>query len=298
MAVNLPSYLEERKKLVDRALDNYLPAHDQYPPVIHEAMRYSVFAGGKRIRPILVLATAEIFGKDINKILPTACAFELIHTYSLIHDDLPSMDDDDFRRGMPTSHKKFGEAIAILAGDALFTFAINLIARNFSDNSIQQELLWKILDEITYAAGTLGMIGGQVVDIQSEGREISDEVLNYIHSHKTGHLIRACIRTGGILGNAPEKDLALLTVYGEKMGFAFQIVDDILDLEGDSIQMGKTRGSDLRKKKVTYPDFYNLEISKKKAAELVEEAKGALKPIGDSAEVLQLIADYILKRKN
>ncbi len=301
MSFDLPRYLTERREAVDRALDRFLPPSDTFPPAIHEAMRYSVFAGGKRLRPILVIGAAEVArgtegGSMTEDVLSTACAFELIHTYSLIHDDLPAMDDDDFRRGRPTSHKVFGEAVAILAGDALFTLGIRLLAEPFLRGLANPTLLPQLLAEVTEAAGTPGMIGGQVVDIQSEGRVVNPETLKYIHTHKTGALIRAAVRAGAHLAGAGPDALAALTRYGEPLGLAFQIVDDILDLEGDQDAMGKAVGSDQKKKKVTYPDFYGLEPSRKIAADLIREAKEALSIFGKRATPLGSLADFILSR--
>jgi len=296
MSFDLPHYLAERKEAVDRALDRFLLPADAFPLSIHEAIRYSVFAGGKRLRPILVIAAAEVAGGAMEPVLPTACAFELIHTYSLIHDDLPAMDDDDLRRGRPTSHKVFGEAVAILAGDALFTLGMRLLAESFVQGDSNPALLPQLLAEVTDAAGTVGMIGGQVVDIESEGRVVSPSTLEYIHTHKTGALIRAAVRAGALLSAASEEGLAALTTYGERLGLAFQIVDDILDLEGDQEAMGKAVGSDQRKRKVTYPDFYGLEPSRKMATDLIREAKEALDLFGDKAMPLRTLADFILTR--
>ena len=296
MSFDLPRYLAERKEAVDRALDRFLLPADAFPLSIHEAIRYSVFAGGKRLRPILVIAAAEVAGGAMEPVLPTACAFELIHTYSLIHDDLPAMDDDDLRRGRPTSHKVFGEAVAILAGDALFTLGMRLLAESFVQGDSNPALLPQLLAEVTDAAGTVGMIGGQVVDIESEGRVVSPSTLEYIHTHKTGALIRAAVRAGALLSAASEEGLAALTTYGERLGLAFQIVDDILDLEGDQEAMGKAVGSDQRKRKVTYPDFYGLEPSRKMATDLIREAKEALDLFGDKAMPLRTLADFILSR--
>jgi len=296
MSFDLPRYLAERKEAVDRALDRFLLPADAFPLSIHEAIRYSVFAGGKRLRPILVIAAAEVAGGAMEPVLPTACAFELIHTYSLIHDDLPAMDDDDLRRGRPTSHKVFGEAVAILAGDALFTLGMRLLAESFVQGDSNPALLPQLLAEVTDAAGTVGMIGGQVVDIESEGRVVSPSTLEYIHTHKTGALIRAAVRAGALLSAASEQGLAALTTYGERLGLAFQIVDDILDLEGDQEAMGKAVGSDQRKRKVTYPDFYGLETARKMATDLIREAKEALDLFGDKAMPLRTLADFILSR--
>ena len=297
MSFDLAAYLKERREVVNRALDRFLPPADTFPTSIHEAMRYSVFAGGKRLRPILVIGAAEVAGGAIEPVLPTACAFELIHTYSLIHDDLPAMDDDDFRRGRPTSHKVFGEAVAILAGDALFTLGVRLLAESFLVGAADPALLPELLAEVTDAAGTPGMIGGQVVDIESEGRVVSPDVLEYIHTHKTGALIRAALRAGALLAGASDSVLGALTAYGERLGLVFQIVDDILDVEGSLETLGKTAGSDRRKKKVTYPEFHGLAASKARAAALTREAHAALAGLGRAAEPLAALADFVLHRQ-
>jgi geranylgeranyl diphosphate synthase, type II len=297
MSVDLEGYMAERRRSVDAALDGYLAPANAYPPTIHEAMRYSVQAGGKRLRPILVIAGAEVAGGRMADVMPTACAFELIHTYSLIHDDLPAMDDDDYRRGRLTSHKVFGEAIAILAGDALLTHALGLVAANFGLGPARADVFPRLLGEITDAAGSRGMIGGQVVDIQSEGGEASAETLEYIHTHKTGALIRAALRAGALLAGASEAVLGGLTAYGERLGLVFQIVDDILDVEGSLETLGKTAGSDRRKKKVTYPDFHGLEASRARAVVLTREAHAALAPLGRGAVPLAALADFVLHRK-
>jgi geranylgeranyl diphosphate synthase type II len=297
VSFDLERYVEERRRAVDEALDRALPPATAYPPTIHEAMRYSVFAGGKRLRPVLVIAGAEVVGGRPADVLPTACCFELIHTYSLIHDDLPAMDDDDFRRGRPTSHKVFGEAIAILAGDALLTLALGLVAHNVGPGRAPVEVLPRLLAEITAAAGTDGMIGGQVVDVQSEGRTVSPETLEYIHTRKTAALIRGALRAGAMLAGASAGQLEALTAYGERIGLAFQIVDDILDVEGSLATLGKTAGSDARKRKITYPGLHGLEAAKARAAALTREAHDALAPFGAAAGALHALADFILARR-
>ena len=297
MSFDLEAYLTERRRAVDEALERHLPPADAYPPVIHEAMRYSMFAGGKRLRPILVIAGTEAVGGQMADVMPTACAFELIHTYSLIHDDLPAMDDDDFRRGRPTSHKVFGEAVAILAGDALLTHAFALVAANAALGKAPLDAFPRVLAEIAEAAGTAGMIGGQVVDVESEGRTVPTETLEYIHTRKTGALIRAALRAGGILAGASDAALAALTGYGERLGLTFQIVDDILDVEGSLETLGKTAGSDRRKRKVTYPDHHGLAASKARAAALTREAHAALGPLGAAGAPLAALADFVLNRK-
>lgn len=298
MSLDLPQYLTRCRAAVDAALDRYLPPADTYPPIIHEAIRYSVFAGGKRLRSTLTIASAEASGGSMEAVMPTACAFEMVHTYSLIHDDLPSMDDDDFRRGKPSSHRMFGEAVAVLAGDALFTLACEVMARNVSEAGAPARLFPGLLRELAEAAGTMGMIGGQVVDVQSEGKPVDADLLHYIHTHKTGALFRAAVRAGAILMEAPAEDLEALTRYGEKFGLAFQIVDDILDREGSTETLGKTAGSDLRKKKMTYPDCFGLGGSKRIAAGLIEEAKAALVPMGERGQILSTLADFVLNRRS
>ena len=260
-------------------------------------MRYSVFAGGKRLRPILVIAGAEAVGGRMADVMPTACALECIHTYSLIHDDLPAMDDDDFRRGHPTNHKVYGEAMAILAGDGLLTLAFRLIAEN-GVTSVSPDVLRAVLAEIADAAGTLGMVGGQVVDIESEGRQISAETLEYIHAHKTAALIRASLRSGALLAGATAAQLDAIGAAGGRLGLGFQVVDDILDVEGNLDELGKTAGSDQRKQKATYPDHHGLEAARAMARTLIEEGKTALGPLGPAADPIRAIADFIFERRS
>lgn len=295
---SITHYISEKKKLIDEALDNYLPSSKKYPSVIHEAMRYSVLTSGKRLRPILVLAAAETLGKDPKFLLPIACACELIHTYSLVHDDLPCIDNDDYRRGKPTVHKVYGEAIATLTGDALLTYAFYLFAEGAAkDPRIGEVRAMKALYEISSASGTNGLIGGQVVDIQSEGIDVNLPTLQYIHTHKTGALIRVCLRVGAILSKATPKELQALSLYGEYAGLAFQIVDDCLNISGDEKRLGKKVGSDAIRKKATYPKIFGLEESKKRAYELYEHIKESLKIFGKSAIILQELANYILNRE-
>ncbi len=297
VAFDLEGYLAARRRAVDEALARHLPPATAYPPTIHEAMRYSVFAGGKRLRPILVIAGAEAVGGQMADVMPTACCFELIHTYSLIHDDLPAIDDDDYRRGRPTSHKVFGEAMAILAGDALLTHALGLVAANFGLGKAPAEVFPRVLAEITGAAGTEGMIGGQVVDVQSEGQTVSPETLEYIHTRKTAALIRGAVRAGALLAGAGEAALRALTRYGECVGLAFQIVDDVLDVEGSLETLGKTAGSDARKRKITYPGLHGLAASKARAAALAEEAERALDALGAPAAPLRALAAFVVSRR-
>lgn len=294
--MEIERYLRERGVSVDKALDALMPKEDEFPQRLHKAMRYSIFAGGKRIRPILVIATAELFKKTAERVINVACAIELIHTYSLIHDDLPAIDNDDMRRGMLTCHKKYGEALAILSGDAILTKAFHIMSTPSDANQSLSSIL-KAVQEIAMAAGSAGMVGGQVIDIESEGEEIEFPVLEYIHIHKTGKLIRACCRIGAIMVDAEESGLASITKYGEAVGLAFQIADDILDVEGDKKTVGKNIGGDVEKGKATYPSILGIEESKRRARELVSIALESLKDFDESAEPLRAIARYIVERK-
>lgn len=297
LAGGLAAKLAERRRQVDAALERCLPEHGDHPPKIHEAMRYSVFAGGKRLRPILALLACEAVGGSPEDALPAAASLEMIHTYSLIHDDLPAMDDDDYRRGRRTCHRVYGEAIAILAGDALLTHAFLVLADAGPSRLTPAQRLRAIV-EIAEAAGSRGMVGGQAVDILAEGREVDQPTLLYLHTHKTGALIRASVRVGAIAGGADEERLQLLTRYGERVGLAFQIVDDILDIEGATAEMGKTAGSDLRRKKATYPAVMGLEESRREAAHLIGEAKDALRPLGEKGATLAALADFVGQRRH
>ncbi|MQL52090.1 geranyl transferase [Desulfofundulus thermobenzoicus] len=283
-----------RAALVDRALDDYLPAAGAYPAIIHQAMRYSLFAGGKRLRPVLTLAAAEAVGGVPALVLPAACALELIHTYSLIHDDLPAMDNDDFRRGKPTSHRVYGEAVAILAGDALLTHAFALLAR--AREGVPPERVLQVIEEVAGAAGTAGLIGGQVVDTLETGRAVDAATLEYIHRHKTGALYRVAVRAGAILAGAKEGELAALTTYAENLGLAFQIQDDILDVTGDTARLGKPAGSDERNKKATYPALFGLDTARIRAEEAVQRALDALQPFGARADFLCAMARFVIAR--
>jgi geranylgeranyl diphosphate synthase type II len=297
--MDLKRYLSERCQLVDEALEKYLPGEDELPFLLHKAMRYSVFAGGKRVRPILMLAACDAVGGDIGEVMPAACAMEMIHTYSLIHDDLPAMDNDDFRRGVPTNHKVFGEATAILAGDALLTEAFALLSYQEPGGTLDLAKRLQVISEIARCAGSRGMIGGQVVDMESEGKkEVNMATVQYIHTHKTGALIKASVRAGALLGNAGEDDENALIRYGEAVGLAFQIADDILDLEGTTEQIGKDAGSDLERGKATYPAVLGINESKMHASELVKDALDALSGFDEKADPLREIARYIVNRKS
>jgi geranylgeranyl diphosphate synthase type II len=295
---DLAAYLAERRQRVDDALAAVLLPDDTPPSSVHRAMRYSVMAGGKRLRPILVIGGAEAVGGNAETVMPAACALELIHTYSLIHDDLPAMDDDDYRRGRLTNHKVFGEAIAILAGDALLTYAFRLIAENAARVATDAAVVRDVIVEVADAAGTDGMVGGQVVDIESEGKTVAAETLEYIHLHKTAALIRASLRVGAMLGGARGDALAIVGDAGTSLGLAFQIVDDILDVEGTLAELGKTAGSDERKGKATYPAVHGIEASRAEARTLIGRAKERLQGLGPGAAPLCALADYIFERRS
>lgn len=292
--MQLPSFFEEDRAAVDAALDRLMPAETAHPPSIHAAMRYSVMAGGKRVRPILCLESARIFSEDVRAVLPVACALEFIHTYSLIHDDLPALDNDDLRRGQPTCHKKFGEATAILAGDALLTLAFEALA----NAPIEPSRRVAILSHVAASAGTVnGMVGGQVADLEAEGRAIEPAELEYIHRSKTAALIRASVVSGAVAGGAEENDVARLKRFGETIGWAFQVVDDILDVEESSAALGKTAGKDAAQKKATYPALYGLEKSRQFASELESRAMAELEAYGPRAARLRALAELIVRRR-
>jgi geranylgeranyl diphosphate synthase, type II len=295
--LDLKAYLDAHRATVDAALERVLPPETAAPTTIHRAMRYSVLAPGKRLRPILVIAGAEAVGGRAADVLDTACALELIHAYSLIHDDLPAMDDDEYRRGRLTNHKVFGEAMAILAGDALLTLAFRLIAGNAA-RLTAPAVVGMVVAEVADAAGTDGMVGGQVVDIESEGKAISAEMLDYIHLHKTAALIRAALRVGALLAGAGAEPVEAIGRAGQALGLAFQIVDDILDVEGNLAELGKSAGSDERKKKATYPSLHGLPASKQRARELIEETKRLLSPLGPAADPIRALADFVFERRS
>jgi geranylgeranyl diphosphate synthase type II len=290
---DLSIYLTERKKLVDAALDRSIQV--EYPEKIYEAMRYSLMAGGKRVRPILCLASCELVGGTIDMAMPAACALEMVHTMSLIHDDLPAMDNDDYRRGKLTNHKVYGENIAILAGDGLLTYAFEFVARQ--TKNVPAERVLKTIAHLGRAFGAAGVVGGQVVDLDSEGKpDISLETLHYIHTHKTGALLEACVLCGAILAGATEETLERLSHFAQNIGLAFQIIDDILDITQTQEQLGKSAGKDLAAQKATYPSLLGLAESERQAGQLVEEAKAQLAPFGEKAIPLCAIADFITSR--
>lgn len=292
--MELKHYMEQICHQIDGALSYLLPAKEQRPSQLHEAMHYSVFAGGKRIRPILMAASCEAVGGNIKHVIPAACAMEMIHTYSLIHDDLPAMDDDDFRRGLPTNHKVYGEATAILAGDALLTQAFITLAK--PNPAIDMTTQQRVLEIIAQAAGAAGMVGGQIVDMEAEGQTPNLETVDYIHRHKTGALILAAIQCGALLGGADRKTFEDLTCFGKAAGLAFQIADDILDIIGDQDQLGKDIGSDQQRGKATYPAVLGLEVSQKRMEELHQQALNILSSYGAKAEPLRQISEYIINR--
>jgi geranylgeranyl diphosphate synthase type II len=297
--MDIKRYLQEKKGIVDSALERYFPREEEFPSTLQEAIRYSLFAGGKRIRPILSMASFEAVGGKGDKILPFACALEMIHTYSLIHDDLPAIDNDDYRRGKPTCHKVFGVAIAILAGDGLLTEAFRLMTTRPAQDrpSGDEELILDLINEVAQAAGVLGMVGGQVADVESEGKVADLPMVQYIHTHKTGAMILVSVRVGAKLGGAKEGILNALTSYGESLGLAFQIIDDILNVKGKAALMGKKTGSDLLKGKATYPSVLGVEESKRRAHELVGLAVDALSQLGPEADSLREIARFVITRE-
>ena len=294
--MNFRDELAERAKMVNKVLDQFLPPANAYPPSIHKAVRYSVFAGGKRLRPILVLAGAEAVRGCAETVMPAACAVELLHTYSLVHDDLPAMDNDDLRRGQPTCHKVFGEAAAILVGDALLTSSFAVLAQLSQKAGVPPERVVRVISELAEAAGTQGLIGGQVADLASEGDTVDQDMLEYIHTRKTGALIRVSVRAGAILSGASDEQLEKLTGYANNLGLAFQIVDDILDVVGDEQVIGKPVGSDQRNHKATYPALFGLEAAKQKAAAAAEMALASLNRFGAEADFLRGLVHFVITR--
>ncbi len=303
--MSIREYQSTLGKEINGYLDQHLPGEDEKPSIIYKAMRYSVFAGGKRLRPVLALLVNEIFGGKREKVLRPACAIELIHTYSLIHDDLPSLDNDDLRRGQASNHKKFGEAVAILAGDALLTLSFQWI----SESAISDGTALSLIRLVSQAAGVQGMIGGQVVDLESEGRIAQDSLgqnldqrdlekdLDYIHLHKTGALIRASVMVGALTAGIEDHVLEKCGQFGNLLGLAFQIMDDILDVEGESDTLGKSVGKDAKSRKLTYPAIYGLDSSKTKAQQLIEESKDIISRFENSQRLIEL-ADLIIQRKS
>ena len=285
--MNFKKYLENDINIIDKALDEYLPPEESPPSIIHKAMRYSVFGGGKRIRPILTLATAELFRRDTESVIKTACGIELIHTFSLIHDDLPCIDNDDFRRGKPSSHKVFGEAIALLAGDALLVSGFDLITKNSEVKEIKKQSILKVIKETSFYIGTENMLGGQVEDISLKNEDVTKADLTNLYMKKTVALISLSVRAGAILSGANQRQLRALTKYGENIGLAFQIIDDMLDIMQDQRDAGKPN----------YANIFGIKESKIESEKLIEEAKDSLKIFNQKAKTLRNIADYLLIRK-
>jgi geranylgeranyl diphosphate synthase type II len=293
--VNIKTYLVSRQKLIELALDRYLPKANTKPATLHRAMRYSLFAGGKRLRPILCLAAAEACGGKIGNALPLACAMECIHTYSLVHDDLPSMDDDDFRRGRPTCHKIFGDGIAILAGDALLTIAFEIVSNAKPTSRYDTSIL---LCEIAVAAGSQKLIAGQVADLEAEGKNVKRDQLQFIHENKTAAILRSSVRLGAMSANADARKLSAITRFGQRLGLAFQIIDDILDVTQTSEILGKSAGKDVAAKKATYPAVIGLEKSRTEARRLTRQAHNALSVFrARDAKPLHALANYLLERE-
>jgi geranylgeranyl diphosphate synthase type II len=296
--VSATAHLEDRRRMVEDALSRALPPESAWPATIHRAVRYSLFAGGKRVRPLLALAAAETVGGAPEEVVPLAVAVEMVHTYSLIHDDLPCMDDDDLRRGKPTCHKVFGEAIAVLAGDALLTRAFHILAEvppHWDGERLRRRV--QALAILAEAAGTSGLIGGQVEDLESEGRAVAPAALERLHRAKTGALLAACVRGGAVLGGAGADDLARLEQYAGAVGLAFQIVDDILDATEGALQLGKTAGKDHAAAKATYVRVHGMETARELSTDLLAQAESALADMGPRAELLRLLARLIVRRR-
>jgi geranylgeranyl diphosphate synthase type II len=294
-AETITHYLARRGEEVNEWLERLVPSESTPPELLHRAMRYSLLAGGKRLRPALVLAAGEAFGADTDDLMPPACAIEMIHTYSLIHDDLPAMDNDDLRRGRPTCHKAFGEAVAILAGDALLTQAFRVLAADAPTRNAERQL--RVIREVATAAGTVeALIGGQMADIESEGIKVDDSALEYIHRSKTGAMISVSVVVGGTVAGASENQVERLREYGQRIGLAFQIADDILDVTSTSEQLGKTPGKDQAANKATYPAIHGISASEARARELVAEAIEIVSTLGLKTRILEEIARFIIAR--
>ena len=287
--------LKTKSAYIEDLLKQYMPKEEGYQKTIFEAMNYSLSSGGKRLRPILTLESAKIIGGDVKEVIPFCVAIEMIHTYSLIHDDLPAMDNDDFRRGKPTNHKVFGDGMATLAGDALLNYAFEIMLKE-SLGKENADIRLKAIYEIARGAGIYGMIGGQVVDIESENKSIEKEKLDFIHMNKTAAMIVGCMRAGAIIGDATEEDLQNITRYAKNIGLAFQIVDDILDIVGDEKALGKPVGSDIENHKSTYPSLLGLEKSRCIARQLIEEGKSSIKDLPSEKDFLNQLGDYIISR--
>ncbi|MDR2861471.1 MAG: polyprenyl synthetase family protein [Syntrophobacterales bacterium] len=294
--MDLQGYWMNHKEKVDKALQDCLPPEHTYPAVIFQAIRYSLFAGGKRIRPLLCIAAAESLGGSFDQVVSAACALEMIHTYSLIHDDLPALDNDDYRRGILTNHKVFGENVAILAGDALLTEAFHLLSHPDCLREVSAETRLALIHHISEATGFYGMVGGQVMDVLSEGKEADMDVVHYIHSRKTGALITASVYSGAALAGASPQEMTALLHYAAEVGLAFQIKDDILNVEGEQERIGKGTGTDSSRGKATYPSLVGIEASKRRLQELLEESLAAISSFDEKADPLRQFARYIVER--
>jgi len=286
--------MKEKQELVNIILDRFLPRKDEYPKEVHKALRYSVFAGGKRLRPYLTMLAYQLYQENPEPITPVAAALEMIHTFSLIHDDLPDIDNDEYRRGKKSCHAVFGEGDALLAGDALLVSAFDLVTHAEIDDALKVQFV----KEISQECGIRGLIAGQMVDIDSEGKKVDKKTLNYIHENKTGRLINLSLRLGAIAGGAPEKELKAIEEYGRCIGLAFQIIDDLLDIEGNPEELGKSVGKDASVEKATFPAIYGVEESRKQAEQLIAKAKDVIRPLGERAKLLEILADYLLTRKS
>ncbi len=296
--MDIHAYLDQQRQRVDRFLEQSLPGTLCDPEKLYESMRYSLLGGGKRVRPILTIAAAQALGYDNDAMLPFAASLEFVHTYSLIHDDLPAMDDDDYRRGRLTNHKVFGDGMAILAGDALLTMAFELCSQTEGANGLTVGQQLTIVRELAFGSGHQGMVGGQVMDIQAENQEVELAHLQKIHSHKTGQLIRAAVRIGGIIGGASSVQVQSLTSYAEDIGLAFQIADDVLNMVGTREELGKDAGTDEKRGKKTYPSFFGIDGARKLGEECIERAINRLESFDSQADPLRHIATYIMSRRN
>jgi len=294
MSTSLKEYIKRNSERVDRALDRFLPPASARPPIIHRAMRYSLFAGGKRLRPILALASAEACGGSVAQAMPSACAVECIHTYSLIHDDLPCMDNDDFRRGKPTSHKVYGEGMAVLAGDALLTAAFEIVARS---RRVSRYAPDEFVRELARASGSLFLVAGQAADLEGEGKKISHAQLRFIHERKTSALLTCSMRLGAMSANAAPAQLRAVTRAGYNLGMAFQVIDDILDATKTTEQLGKTAGKDQKVRKATYPAILGMKRAREEATRFTQAAHRAIRSLGAEARRLKQLADYLLIRQ-
>ena len=296
--MDIHQYLDQQRQRVDCFLEQSLPDFLCDPEKLYESMRYSLLAGGKRVRPILTIAAAQALGYDNDAILPFAASLEFVHTYSLIHDDLPAMDNDDYRRGRLTNHKVYGDGMAILAGDALLTMAFELCSQDSRGNGLTDSQQLHIVRELAFGSGHQGMVGGQVMDIQAENQEVELEQLQKIHSHKTGQLIRAAVRIGGIIGGASSIQLGSLTGYAEDIGLAFQIADDVLNMVGTREELGKDAGTDEKRGKKTYPSFFGIDGARQLGEECVKRAINRLESFDHQADPLRHIATYIIQRRS